>query len=172
MSSSQNKSKINLFLDIAVFIAFILAMAPHVTGIPVHEWLSLAFALAIVVHLLLHWEWIVGVAGQYFARLWHESRFNFFVDAIFFLALVMIMVSGLAISKVALPLVGVTPPFSIVWKQAHRISAEVGLITLGIHCGMHAKWIVQNGKRYLIDPALGLFKKKAAAEKAVAGGKR
>ncbi len=169
--STINTTKTNLFLDIALFLAFVLAMVPHATGIPVHEWLSLAFAATIVVHLLLHWEWIVGVTPKFFARLFHESRLNFVIDVVFFLALIMAMVSGFLISKAALPAIGIQPAFSIVWRQAHRISAEVALITLGIHCGMHIKWIAQNAKRTLIGPVVRLFRKQPVAERA-AGGKK
>jgi hypothetical protein len=167
---NQNKIGKNLFLDIAVFLAFLLAMAPHFTGIPVHEWLSIAFAAAIVVHLLFHWEWIVGVAPRFFAQLFHESRLNFVVDLVFFLALIMIMVSGFAISKAALPAIGISLPFSLVWKQLHKISAALALIALGVHCGMHAEWIAQSLKRCAIDPIVGLFVKRPATE-TIPGGK-
>jgi hypothetical protein len=166
----KNKTRTNLFLDIAILLALILAMTPRATGIPIHEWLSLAFALAVVVHLALHWEWIVGVAPRFFVQLFHESRLNFVVDLVFFLSMLIIMVSGIAISKAALPALGISPPFSLVWKQAHRISADVALITFGIHCGLHAKWIGQSCKRYAIDPIVGLFKKPAAT-KGIEGGK-
>lgn len=169
--AQKNKTRTNLFLDIAIFLAFILAMAPRTTGIPVHEWLSIAFALAIVAHLLFHWEWIVGVTPRFFAKLFHESRLNFVVDLLFFLALIMIMVSGFAISKVALPALGISLPFSIAWKLIHKLSADVALIALGIHCGLHAKWVAVNAKRYILDPIVGLFKKRPAVDAELAGGK-
>ncbi len=156
----KNKTVTNLFLDIAIFMAFVLAMTPRTTGIPVHEWLSIAFAACVVVHLLLHWEWIVGVAPKFFARLFHESRLNFVVDSVFFLAMILIMVSGFALSKVALPALGISLPFSLVWKRIHGMAAEIALITLGIHCGLHARWIAFNGKKHLIEPIINLFRKR------------
>jgi hypothetical protein len=165
----KNKTLVNLFLDIGICLAFLLAMAPRFTGVPVHEWLSIALALVALVHVVLHWDWIVGVAPQFFARLFHESRLNFFVDLVFFLAFIMIMVSGFAISKVALPLFGISMPFSTVWKMAHKVSADVGLVALSIHCGLHAKWIAQNAKRYILDPVVGLFKKRPAAAEVIGG---
>lgn len=160
MSSSTNKTTTDFFLDVALFIAFTLAMTPHVTGIPLHEWLSLAFALAIVIHLALHWNWIVGVATGLFSRLWHESRLNFLIDLVFFFALITLMVSGLAISKIVLPTFGILPRFSPVWRQTHRLSAEIALATLGLHCGMHAKWIAYNGKRYFSAALCHVFRKR------------
>jgi hypothetical protein len=161
--SIKNKTATNLFLDIAILLAFILAMTPHTTGIPIHEWMSIAFAACIVIHLLLHWEWIVGVAPKFFANLFHESRLNFVVDVVFFLSMIFVMVSGLALSKIALPALGITPAFSLFWRKGHAISADVALITLGIHCGLHFKWLAVNAKRFLVDPAVRLFAKRRPA---------
>ncbi len=156
----KNKTVTNLFLDIAIFLAFVLAMTPRTTGIPIHEWLSIAFAACAVVHLLLHWEWIVDVTPKFFMRLFHESRLNFVVDVILFLSMILIMVSGFALSKFALPAFGISLPFSLAWRRIHGVSAEVALIALGIHCGLHAKWIAFNGKKHLIEPIVGLFRKR------------
>ncbi|HWR10456.1 MAG TPA: DUF4405 domain-containing protein [Rectinemataceae bacterium] len=161
--SLKNKPATNLFLDIAILLAFILAMTPRTTGIPLHEWMSIAFAFCVGIHLLLHWEWIVGVAPKFFANLFHESRLNFVVDLVFFLSLIFVIVSGLALSKVALPAIGITPAFSLFWRRGHAISADVALITLGVHCGFHAKWLAVNAKRYLIEPVARLFRKPSAA---------
>jgi len=161
--SVKNKTATNLFLDIAILLAFILAMAPRATGIPLHEWMSIAFAGCVVIHLLLHWEWIVGVAPRFFANLFHESRLNFVIDMVFFLSLIFVMVSGLALSKIALPALGIKPAFSLFWRKGHAISADVALITLGIHCGLHARWLATNAKRFLVGPVARLFPKRQAA---------
>lgn len=146
-------------------------MTPRVTGIPIHEWMSIAFALAVIIHLLLHWEWITGITSRFFTRLLHEARLNFLIDVVFFVALIMIMVSGLAISKVALPALGIKPTFSIVWRQIHRISAAVALVIVGIHCGIHLKWIAKNAKRYLIEPINNVVRGRLSIHQ-MSGGKK
>jgi hypothetical protein len=165
------KARTNLFLDIAIFLACLLAMSPRVTGIAVHEWLSLSFAAAIVAHLLFHWEWIVGVAPSFFKKLFHESRLNFAVDLVFFVSIALIMTSGIIISKVAAPALGLSFAFSPVWKGVHKVSADVALLALGVHCAMHWKWIVQNFMKWVAGPVMGLSGKRAAA-KAPEGGRK
>jgi cytochrome b len=59
------KNKTNLLLDVGVFAALLIVMEPDLTGIAIHEWLSLAVAGTIIVHLLLHWKWITTVAVRY-----------------------------------------------------------------------------------------------------------
>lgn len=52
-----SRTKLNFLIDIIIFTAFLVAMDPRLTGIAIHEWLSIAFGAAIIVHLLLHWQW-------------------------------------------------------------------------------------------------------------------
>lgn len=62
--TQRNQNKLNLAVDSAIFIVFLVIMAPHFSGIATHEWLSSAFEAAIVAHVLLHWQWIVNVASR------------------------------------------------------------------------------------------------------------
>ena len=55
-------NKTNLWIDLGIFAAFLLIMDPGLTGITLHEWLSVAFAAAAVAHLLLHWDWLTDYA--------------------------------------------------------------------------------------------------------------
>ena len=64
-------TKTNLILDITIFTAFFVIANPSLTGM---EWLALAFAAAIVTHLLFHWNWLVTVTKQFFKKLFHQSR--------------------------------------------------------------------------------------------------
>jgi hypothetical protein len=101
------KNKTNLLVDLGIFIAFLLAMEPRITGETIHEWFSLALAVTIIVHLLFHWDWIINVAKKYFVKLWHTSRLNFFLDAFLFIGFNTIILSGIIISKSVLPLLGI-----------------------------------------------------------------
>jgi hypothetical protein len=158
---SENTRR-NIVIDVAIFAAFILAMAPRVTGVAVHEWLSVALAATLLVHLALHWDWLREVLRRFFSRLAHESRLNLIVDLALFLAFVAVMASGLANSRVALPSVGLDPGFSLFWKRAHTLSTDLAIVALGVHAGLHAKWIWRQCRKFLLDPVAGLFRPKAA----------
>ena len=71
-------TRINLLVDGTIFIGFLVAMAPRFSGLAVHEWLGIAFAAAIVTHLLLHWDWIVSVTARIFNKaLQQKQRINY-----------------------------------------------------------------------------------------------
>jgi hypothetical protein len=100
-------TKTNLVLDLAIFTAFLVASNPHLTGNTIHEWLSISFAAAIITHLLFHWDWIVKVGSEFIKKLFHQSRLNFIVDSLFFIAMTGSMLSGLMISKDILSTLGI-----------------------------------------------------------------
>ena len=147
-----NPTKVNLFLDAAIFVAFLLALDPRLTGIRVHEWLSLAATAAVVAHLLLHWNWIVQVTGRFFGWTSGAARLNYAVDALFFVVLAVITVSGLMISHELLPALGLEPPGGTFWLILHSWSADLALVLVAVHAALHWKWIVNAVQRYVLRP--------------------
>src|SRR4051812_24151582 len=106
VTTSRNRNTLNLFVDIAIFLAFLVAMAPHFSGIAVHEWLSIAFGAAIVTHLLLHWQWIAEVTRRFFGKAQWSARANYVLNALLFVDVTVVIFTGLMISESVLPLFG------------------------------------------------------------------
>ncbi len=145
-------NRTNLWIDIGVFVGFLLAMNPVITGIPWHEWLSIALTAAIIAHLLLHWKWIVAVLLRFFQRIWHESRLKFVVDALLFVAFVVVMLTGLLISRSVLPLLGIPVFITPAWRGLHSFSAELGMWLVALHFALSWNWIVRAVSQYLLKP--------------------
>jgi hypothetical protein len=145
-------TRTNLWLDFAIFVAFLVAFEPALTGIAIHEWLSLAFAGAVIVHLLLHWNWITKVLARFFKQLWNSSRLNFALDVGLLVSVVTLMLSGILISRSILPTLGIQLAESRSWRFLHTSSANISLILVGLHFALHWKWIVSTVKRYLLLP--------------------
>jgi hypothetical protein len=155
-------TKTNLILDITIFTAFLAVANPALTGMTVHEWLALAFAGAIVTHLLFHWDWLVTVTKQFFKKLFHQSRLNYVVDALFFIAMTASMLSGLLISKSVMSTLGIQLNTGHGWESIHKLASDVSLIMLGLHFALHFKWVVTNLKRYLVSPMIHLLQRPRA----------
>jgi hypothetical protein len=155
-------TKTNLTLDITIFTAFLAVANPTITGMTIHEWLALAFAAAIVTHLIFHWDWLVTMTKQFFKKLFHQSRLNYVVDALFFVSMTAAMLSGLLISKSVMSTLGIQLNTSHGWESIHRLAADTSLIMLGLHFALHFKWVVTNLKRYLVSPVARLFQRPRA----------
>lgn len=144
--------KTNLIVDSLILAAFLIAFEPSLTGIAIHEWLSLAFAATLIIHVLLHWDWVIQVGVKFFHKLFHSSRLNFIIDAILFVAFTLVMLSGILISRTILPTLGIQVVESRFWRFLHSWSADVTVFILALHFALHWKWIVNTFKRYLVNP--------------------
>jgi hypothetical protein len=143
--SKQNITK--LFLDLGTFTALLIASAPRFTGTAVHEWLALSLGGAIVVHLLLNWSWVVGVTSRLFTKVAKGQRFNYLLNWSLFANGIMIMLSGLMISKTVVPFFGLSLPKNMSWRELHSLSTNIALILMGLHVAVHWNWITNMFKR-------------------------
>lgn len=143
--SKQNITK--LLLDLGAFIALLVASAPHFTGDTIHEWLGVALSGVIVVHLLLNWNWVVGITSRLFSKVAKGQRFNYFLNWSLFASGILIMLSGLMISKTVVPFFGITLPQNMSWKELHSLSTNITMVLMGLHVAVHWSWIVNTFKR-------------------------
>lgn len=146
-----DRKAVNYLIDITIFVAILVALNPHMTGMAIHEWLSLAFGGAIIAHLLLHWQWIVAVTRRFLANVTWESRLNYLVNLLFFIDMTIIIFTGILISETALPTLGISLAASHSWVMLHKMASNLVVPILGIHVALHWRWIVNTTKRYLID---------------------
>ncbi len=149
------KNLINLSLDALIFIAFLVATAPRFTGIAVHEWLSIAFGAAIVTHLLLHWQWIIGVTRHFFGQAQWRARINYVLNTLFFIDMTIILFTGLMISEAALPLLGIRIAPDRTWRLLHGLASDAGVFILALHVALHWQWLVNALKRHILKPLFG-----------------
>ncbi len=137
-----------LWLDLFIFLAFLVSMQPALTGVSLHEWFTTAIIATFVVHILGQWHWILAVGRRFFHRWFHVSRLNFVLDLILFLAMTTVFVSGFVISRDVLPFLGIEVEPSFFWRRIHDLSANLTLLVVAIHVGLHWDWVVGAVKRY------------------------
>ena len=161
ITKTKNPTKIKLVLDIAIFIAFLIAMDPRSSGIAVHEWLAVSALAAIVVHLLLSWDWIVQITKRFTNKMNSQTRINYILNWALFIDVGLVMLSGLMISQAVIPSLGITLPQNFTWRSLHDLSANLFLVLLGLHTALHWSWIADTFKRYIFQPLGKLFSAKS-----------
>jgi cytochrome b len=149
-----DRVKTNLLVDASVFTAFLIAMEPRSSGIAVHEWLGIAFGAAIITHLLLHWKWVVSTTRRLFSRAGRQARLNYFLNTLLFIDITLVVFTGLMISRVALPSLGIYLGGSFLWRGLHSLTANLSLVLISVHVALHWRWIVETIKRYVFRPFL------------------
>lgn len=146
-------AKNNFLVDIIIFGGFMIASNPAVTGIAIHEWFSLALAAALLTHLLLHWNWVKTVGLNFFRNLFHVSRFNFVLNILLYLAFIVLILSGILISRSVLPTFGLQAVRSPIWSGLHKLSANLALGLVAVHFAIHWKWVLHTVKSVFSRPA-------------------
>jgi hypothetical protein len=164
VKNSTGQTKTKLWLDLIIFIAFLITMEPHSSGLAVHEWLTLSMVAVMTVHLLLSWGWIVGLTLRFLGRAGTQNRINYILNWLFFIDGTLLIISGVMISQIAIPSLGITLPLGFAWRRLHSMSANFALILLGLHTALHWGWIVNTFGKYIVHPIARLFSSKRQKE--------
>jgi len=144
---------LRLFLvDLAIFATFVLVMDVPLTGLAVHEWLGIAIAIGLVVHLVQHTGWIVTTTRRILSATSWRNRLNYLMMGALFLAFVAVIASGLIISEVALLSMGITTNPASFWVWLHLASVSAVLWLTALHVALNWKWIATTVRRYVVKP--------------------
>ena len=128
-------------IDGILLVAFISAYNPAVTGLSIHEWLSLGLVFLAIFHMALNWDWMVRVTVTFLARVRAMSRINLVVDLVLFVSTVTVMLSGFVVSRIIGPSVGLSPSTDLLWHSVHSTSADVTVLAFSLHGVLHWRWI-------------------------------
>jgi hypothetical protein len=142
------RTRLDFWLDASIFVGYMFAYSFGFTGLAIHEWLGLALGLVLVVHLTLHWDWVVRTTRRVAGR--HgRDRVIWVVNLALLFAMTLCVVSGILISRVALPALGFFLPSNEFWTRLHVVTAEVTLGLVPVHVALRWRWIVSVGRRLL-----------------------
>ncbi len=144
--------KTKWYLDLALLVGFLVGMDPHTTGVALHEWLTLMAFITILIHLLLSWDWITQVTRRFLTLPGMRTRINYIVNWLMFINGILLMMSGLLISRSVLPTLGLEVRSGFIWRGLHDMSANLALLLLGVHTALHWDWVVNAFRKFVVQP--------------------
>lgn len=147
-----NNTKTNLLVDILIFVVFLVVYEVKATGETIHEWLGIAIGFILIIHIILHWKWIVVTTKLFLTHIKKETKLNYIVDILIFIGFTTIIFTGIMISKSFLPTFGIRVAENHFWREMHSLSVDLTLFLTALHFALHWEWIVNNFKRYIINP--------------------
>ncbi|MCX6081272.1 MAG: DUF4405 domain-containing protein [Chloroflexi bacterium] len=162
--SSSTSIKTKLIMNILVAGLTLALLSTALTGLALHEWLGIAIGVFIIVHMLLGWQWIAAISMRFFRNLPALTRITYILDFILFIAMTLAIYTGLMISRVAIPVLGLTgaaPNF--LWRGLHSLSANSLLLLVGLHLAISWNWIVKTVQKYIIGPLQPQARQSAAS---------
>ena len=126
-----------LVADAVVLAAYAVAANPAVTGIPLHEWVSLAVVLVALIHLGAR-----CLKPLESARSGATGAARSALDLALLVSLAAVAVSGVMVSGDVLPSLGLFATGYFFWGPLHATAAKVLLALILVHLAVHARWIV------------------------------
>ncbi len=143
---SFSTNRVNLLLDVSLVLLFIVELEEHFTGLRNHELIGLLMGALFIVHLILHWKWIVSITRTFFKTPLHESRLNYILNIGLFVDMLVIIVTGIFISRtlgLSLDVGGAN------WERIHILASELSLVIVALHVALHWKWLATQLGRLL-----------------------
>jgi hypothetical protein len=145
------RTRFDFWLDALLLLAFTLAYSLGFTGIAVHEWLGIGLGVVLLVHLTLHWDWVIRTTRKLFARAGRD-RLIWLVNLALLITMTLCITSGILISEVALAQLGLRSPGGPFWSQMHSTTATITLILVPIHAALRWRWIAGVARRLVSRP--------------------
>jgi hypothetical protein len=145
--SPTARTRLDFWLDAVLLVAYSLAYSLGFTGIAMHEWLGTGLGTILLVHLTLHWDWVIRTTRKLFTRGGRE-RFVWLVNLLLLLSMTLCVMSGILIPEVVLPKLGITLPASSFWRQMHDTTATLTLILVPVHAALRWRWTAGVARRF------------------------
>jgi len=115
-------------------------------GLVFHEIAGIGIGLGIFVHILINIQWIKKVTIRLFDRkLPGKTRLGYLLNLLLLISMIFMLVSGILISKILFP--NLRLGNESWFKLSHISISYLTLILIGIHIGLHWKWIINYSKK-------------------------
>lgn len=152
-----NEAKRNLLIDCIILILFLIVYEVKATGVTIHEWLGVAFGIIAIIHIIMHWKWIIQISKQFFQKLKIDVRIKYIVDFFIFFGFTTIIFTGLMMSRSLLPSLGIQTMENHFWHETHSVSVDLTLLLTALHFALSWKWVARTFKQYVINPLQRIF---------------
>jgi hypothetical protein len=142
------RTRLDFWFDAVILVGYTVAYSYGWTGVVIHEWLGVGLGIALLLHLTLHWDWVIRTTRRLFSPRGHD-KLIWAVNLALLFAMTLCVASGLAISRVALPELGIYTLQSPFWFRLHALTAEVTVGLVPVHVALRWRWIAGVGRRLL-----------------------
>ncbi len=119
-----------------------------------HLWFGILMIVAAVVHIIVHWKWIISMGKRIFHEITHRekrfnnrSRFNLLINAAVGLGFILAAISGIYLFFVPGGRNAIPDPMIIftrtTWDLIHTWSGVMMIAAASVHFAIHWKWVTK-----------------------------
>src|ERR1041385_8044309 len=138
---AMRRARFLFWLDVALLLLLALLEEPVTTGLAGHEWVSIAFAALLALHLLVNWRLITAALGRYRTAS-RRGEFNGWRNWTLYVRVVLTRFSRLMVSRFVVPALGLSASTLQLWHPLHTVIASVTLAVVGLHLALNWDWIL------------------------------
>lgn len=132
-------------------ILFTLLFKKMLFGIKFHEIAGLVIGGVVLVHCILNSKWIKAITVKLFSKkITIRTRIMYLLDLLLLIDVVVIILSGIFISKVLFTFLRLQGIPSL--KGIHISASYILLMIIGIHLGLHWNWVMSIFKKIFKIP--------------------
>jgi hypothetical protein len=139
----NNNQTSKWYVDLTLFIGFIVAFFLDLTGLELHQWIGVAASGLAAYHLITHWTWVSAVTERFFAKTSPRARLHYLIDAAIFAGFLVIGLTGLVISS----WLNLSLTHYDLWLQYHIQASILTLILTVVKISLHWRWVVTTTKK-------------------------
>ncbi|MFN8632692.1 MAG: DUF4405 domain-containing protein [Chloroflexota bacterium] len=136
-------------LDLLLTGSMLALFSFNLTGLRLHEWLGLGLCILIPTHMLVNWSWLASTTRLLLGSLPWRVRLRYLLNASLFVAIVLVTLSGLAISEALFPSLTSAIGNPGFWHPVHTMSSNLTLVLVGLHLGVYWRNTVNLCRRVL-----------------------
>ncbi len=141
----EQKNIIKYLLDIFLSLGFVLLYDKNALGMNLHEIMGLVIGGAVIIHLALNFNWVIGVSKKIFSKkITNRVRLSYILNLLLFLCVALIILAGVFISKTIFTNIHSE---NQIWKIVHIGVSNLALTLIGIHIGLNWTWVINMSKR-------------------------
>lgn len=100
----------------------------------------------------MHWQWIVNAIRRIAGRGPNAQRLRALVDLALFADMVVVVATGIWISRAAQPAIGLTVAPNFFFSRLHHQSADLIVWLVGMHLALSWTLIATHFTRYIVRP--------------------
>ena len=133
------KKTIKIFTNLALLASFLLTYFLDLTGLELHQYLGIAAAGILAIHIITHWEWVEKVSEHIFSKVSGRVRVYYLLDGMLLLSFFLITITGVLIST----WLDIFLSNYLLLRSIHIFYSIVGLLLLIVKMGLHWKFFVK-----------------------------
>lgn len=151
----MGRTRFLLILDSLLFVGTLVLQVVRLTGLTLHEWIGIAIALPLLLHLVLQWQWITATWRRAMAEKRRRSQFNFLLNTLLFVVMTLAIFSGILASEVVTPDLALAAGRTAVWSDVHSAATNTLVALVGLHVALNWRWIVNAIRLHVVRPLTG-----------------